>query len=335
MKYKKSIVSICSAVGFVVLILDAKATARYAYDGVMLCLRTLIPSLFPFLVLSVLLNQSLPGLHIPGFRLLGRLCGIPKGGESILLLGFLGGYPVGASSIYGCYRSKAISKQTAHRLLGFCSNAGPAFIFGITSTLFQSSLMPWFLWAIHMLSALFVGMLLPHKDDSQCKIPELQSIPLSEALKRGISIMAGICGWVVLFRVFIGLCNRWLLWLLPSELQCLVTGILELSNGCTQLNTISSEPMRYILCACMLSFGGLCVGMQTMTATAELGTGAYFPGKLMQLFFSFILAYGTQLFLFERDTLVHLPAPVLVGLLLGFTGVLSYTVVRKKDVAIT
>ncbi len=334
MKHKKSIVSVCTAFGFLVLILDAKFTALYAYEGVMLCLRTLIPSLFPFFVLSVMLNQALLGLSVPGLRYLGKLCGLPRGSESILLLGLLGGYPVGAASIYACYKNQTICKQTAHRLLGFCSNAGPAFIFGMASTLFQNPLAPWFLWGIHMISAILTGIILPHKDFSHCTLENAQTLPISEALKKSISIMASICGWVILFRVIIGFCSRWFMWLLPSEVKCLMIGLLELSNGCAELTCISSEAMRYMLCTCMLSFGGICVGMQTVTATADLGTGLYFPGKLMQVFFSLILAYMTQRFLFDPQSLVHLPVPFLVILLFIGGGILSYTVIRKKDVAI-
>lgn len=333
MKYKKSIVSVCAAIGLLVLILDAKATAMYAYEGVVLCLRTLIPSLFPFFVLSVLLNQSLLGQNLPGLKTLGRICGLPQGCESILLLGLLGGYPVGASSIYECYSDHAISKQTAHRLLGFCNNAGPAFIFGMAGTLFSNPLIPWFLWGIHMLSAIFVGIILPHKDNSRCAIAGVPAITLSDALKKSIPIMAGICGWVILFRVIIGFCSRWFMWLLPIEAKSLMIGVLELSNGCAELKAIPSEAVRFMLCAGMLAFGGLCVGMQTITAAADLGTGLYFPGKLMQVCFSVILAYISQRFLFDKQAVVQFPVYFLLVFLLIFGVVFLYILTRKKEIA--
>ena len=47
--------------GLLVLILDAKAALIGARDGVNLCIYTVVPSLFPFLVLSVLISSNTGG----------------------------------------------------------------------------------------------------------------------------------------------------------------------------------------------------------------------------------------------------------------------------------
>ena len=68
-------------------------------DALRLCADTIIPSLFPFFVLSVLLNR----LGLPGMlsRLMGRaasaLFGVSGEGASALFIGLTGGYPMGAS----------------------------------------------------------------------------------------------------------------------------------------------------------------------------------------------------------------------------------------------
>ena len=75
------------------LILDGRTAIDGARQGIELCLRTVIPSLFPFFVLSILLTSSLLGGSLAVLRPLGRLFGMPDGAESLLIPAFLGGYP--------------------------------------------------------------------------------------------------------------------------------------------------------------------------------------------------------------------------------------------------
>jgi hypothetical protein len=105
-----------------------------------------------------------------------------------------------------------------------------------------------------------------------------------------MNAMAGVCGWVILFRMIIAILEKRVIYGLPSGAQVLLTGILELTNGCCNLHRIDSHVVRYVLCSCFLSFGGICVAMQTASATAQLGMGQYFRGKVLQSIFSCAMA---------------------------------------------
>ena len=308
MKHQNRIyLGIFTFLGMFVLIFDGKTAISGAHEGITLCLHTLIPSLFPFLVLSSLINSLLIGREITFLRPIGKLCGIPSGAESILLLGLLGGYPVGAQSIADAYGKGYLSKSAAHRLLGFCNNAGPAFVFGIIAAKFASPSTGWLIGVIHILSALIVGFFLPNKDHTVCTFNATELMTLPQALDKSIKTMAKICGWVVLFRVLLSVLRRWLFWLIPLWLQVLLTGTLELANGCVDLHLISNEGLRFLLAVCMLSFGGLCVGMQTISVTKELGCGLYFPGKLLQSIISILLAERIQHAVFPPSEICHIP----------------------------
>lgn len=296
---------IFAAAGMAMLILDAKTALIGAKDGIQLCIYTVIPSLFPFIVLSIIINSSLAGHSIPFLRPLCRFCGMPQGSESLLLLGLIGGYPVGAQSISLAYQNGQLTKKDAHRLLGFCSNAGPSFLFGITACLFTNKYAVWLLWGIQILSVIITGFLLPGKSRANCSIRTGTPISVPQALHKSIQSMASICGWVILFRVFLAILNRWWLWLLPTEMQTILIGCLELTNGCTELNRIGLEGVRFLLCACFLNFGGACVGMQTVSVCNELGTGMYFPGKVLQTVIAILLAYPLQAILYATGDSAH------------------------------
>lgn len=312
--------ALISSFGLLMLILDAKTALYGAGQGVDICIRSLMPSLFPFFVISILLTGAMNGISIPILRPLGQLCGIPEGGESLLAVGLLGGYPVGAQAVSQAFRDGKLSKATAQRLLSFCSNAGPAFFFGIVAAKFPHYWMGWVLWGIHILSALLVGMIFPKKEKCAVQVEPGQPVTLSDALSRSIRVMSGVCGWVILFRVIIAFLERWVLWLLPSDVQIVLTGILELANGCCQLGQIESVGSRFIIASGILAFGGVCVTMQTVTATQGLGLGCYLPGKILQTFISVVLAFLCQLFFFPREDVVTIPlsfgtaVPLLIAL---------------------
>ncbi len=297
--------SIAGAVGMLLLILDTRTAFNGAKDAIELCLRTVIPSLLPFFVFSTLLTSGLTGMNLRILKPFGALLRIPKGAEPIFLVGALGGYPTGAHAVADGFTSGQISKQDARRMLGFCSNAGPSFLFGIAGLCFTSPERPWILWSIHLLSALLTGMLLPGGSRNVTTLSRNKAVTLPAALKRSLQTTAQVCGWIVIFRVLLAFLQRWFLWLFPPIHQILTHGFLELTIGCLSLVLMESEGLRFILCAGFLAFGGLCITMQTMSVTAPVGMGMYLPGKLLQMLISILLAAVYQQFAFSGDAICH------------------------------
>ena len=123
---------LCAALALVLWPGEAMGAMR---DGLKLCGNVIVPSLFPFFVLSSLvvelgMSRYLGRLFQPVMAPLFRVNGACA---SALALGFVGGYPVGARTAISLYQSGQCSKTEAERLLAFCNNSGPAFIFGVLS----------------------------------------------------------------------------------------------------------------------------------------------------------------------------------------------------------
>lgn len=289
MERRKYLYGIGAAAGMLVLILDGKTALAGARSGIELCLMTVIPALFPFIVLSILLSNSLLGASIPLLRPVGKILKMPAGTESLLLCAFLGGYPSGAVAVSEAFRAGSLSKDTAERLLSFCNNAGPAFLFGMTLSLFPDAKTAWVLWGIHILGAMTVGLVMPGTEAAPVELKKKRGAN-SEIIKVSVTVMASVCAWVILFRILIAFLDRWLLWLLPAEFKVALIGFLELSNGCCCLALISDMRIRMILCSGMLAFGGLCVTMQTVSGVKGLGMKRYFIGKILQFLFSILLS---------------------------------------------
>lgn len=283
MSNKRLFTGIINAAGMLILILDSKAAFTAAEEGVNLCARTIIPSIFPFLALSIFMNQAFIGIPMPILKSAARMMGLSEGTESILVSSFLGGYPAGAQAVVQHYEAGSITKETAEKLLAFTNNAGPSFIFGMISHMFTQKWVPWIIWLIHIFSAFFVSQFMRISSEPAVSLTNAST---SGSMERAIRISASICGWVILFRIIIDATLRYLPKNIPSFLAVMITGMLELSNGCLALDRIHDFPLRFILCCAMLSFGGLCVTMQTLSVIKDLKIKYYLFGKGLQMIIS-------------------------------------------------
>lgn len=326
MKQNRALTLCIAGLSMMLLILDGRTALNSASSGISICIRAVIPSLFPFFFLSAIINDRLLGTNSKLLYPIARLCKIPPGSESILLLGLVGGYPVGAAGIYEAYKSGALPKSQAMRMLSFCNNAGPAFLFGMLAQIFDISAI-WALWLIHILSALAVGILIPGDSGQDIKISHSPSLTPSKAMQIALRNMVLVCGWIILFRIILGFFERWFLWLFPQSIQVLLFGILELSNGCLSLSAISCDGLRFLYAAVFLSFGGVCVSMQTASAIGDLPFKSYIHGKLLQTAISVHLAGIMQAVLFPGN---HLSLSVFLYSAAFFV---LFVAVSKKAVA--
>lgn len=315
-----------------ILIIDGKTALAGAADGIDLCLKSVIPSLLPFFVLSSLLTSSLWGTD--AFAPIGRLCGMPRGSESLLIVGLLGGYPVGAQSVSDAYRRCTLSNDQAQRLLGFCSNAGPSFFFGIVASRFSQWWAGLALWVIHILAALMVGIFLPGKDTGAVELQEKQAVTLPDALSGSLRVMANVCGWVILFRILIAFLEQWVLRLFSEPVRICIIGLLELANGCCSLEQISDERLRFVAASVMLGIGGLCVLMQTLSVTRGLSIRSYLQGKLLQALLSLILS-AAMVYIGPWMAIVLIAAVFLLVKLKKYVEILQLLVYNKKKSAPT
>lgn len=310
---KRCIRSTFAVVGLMILILDAQTATEGVGAGLDICVGSAIPALLPFLILSNYLSSSMTGARIPVLARIAEHCGIPSGLESIMGIGWTGGYPVGAGMVADMYRKKVIDKSCAERLLGFCNNAGPAFIFGMSANLFSEKWIGWVIFTIQIFSGICVGLLLPGKvKNEECKLTERHTT-LIQSVEYGLRSMAMICAWILCFRTVLSYLQKYLLLENPIT-EVILFGIMELSNGCVRLAELNSEALRFIVINAMLSFGGICVWMQTRSVTKDLRLKWFVVGKVLQCLISTLCAYLIGLRIFPKDTARCWSIPLVVSL---------------------
>ena len=74
--------------------------------------------------------------------------------------------------------------------------------------------------------------------------------------------------------------------------KILLSGLLELTNGCLQLEAVENPDFRFLLAAVMLNCGGICVFLQTASVARGLNLKYYLLGKLLQTGFSVLYSLG-------------------------------------------
>lgn len=284
--------ALAASAAMLALILDSRTAFQGGAQGVELCIKTVIPSLFPFLFLTGIYTASFGGNQGKAMGLLGKIFRLPSSASFVLVPALLGGYPIGAQCICQACRSGLLSRYQAERLLSYCSNVGPGFIFGILSMKFQKPASVWMIWGIQILSIWTVSRFFGFSQEAEQSVPIKKEAPQTPGIEPALQAMMKICGWVILFRVVIEFLDKWFLHAASPALRVLLMGIVELSNGCCALNLIAREQTRFVICNIMLAFGGFCVAYQTGSVCPGLRLRFYDTGKLLQAATAGILAYG-------------------------------------------
>lgn len=288
-----------------------------AKNGLTLCCNVIIPSLFPFFVLSSLavdlglaayLGRLLEGVMRPLFRVSG-CCAMA------VVLGFVGGYPLGAKTALELYRQGLCTKTETERLLAFCNNSGPAFILGVVGAgIFGSGQIGLLLYASHCVASLLTGLLFRfygHEDPratvtSYPKPIAATTIPAAFAngVVRSFSNLLNICAFVIFFSALLQLMSYFGVFTAIARLLSLmgvssryapqlVAGLLELTSGVSSLGGVASSAGSISMAAFMLGWAGLSVHCQVLCFLIDSGLSArtYLLGKFLHGLISAALTY--------------------------------------------
>lgn len=275
----------------VLLAIYPKEACAAARDGLTLCAVTVIPSLFPFFVVTALLLRL--GLDSvirvlcapfmgPLFRLRGE-CAAP------LLAGFLGGYPTGARSAAQLYEQGVLTREETELLLGFCNNCGIGFLVGFVGAgIFHSVRTGIMLLVVHIISALLGGVILCRVVRRKKSVPQLscqlpvQRVSFPNALTASVSgaltSTLTVCAYIVFFRVVSAL--------LPESLRG-ISAAVEMVGAVASLDVNAAG---FVAAAGITAWGGASVHCQTMAVAGELSLRRHTVGKLLQTVLAVVIA---------------------------------------------
>ena len=267
----------------------------------------LMPSLFPFFVISDLLIKlmSNPGKIIA--RLYQRFTGMPACTFGAFICGFISGYPVGASSAYDLYENGIISKEEAERLICFVNNSGPLFIISAVGCGILGSLSAGVvLYVIHVMSALICARIFARNQNIRNSIEGINkraNFNLAYSIEKGFMQCIKVIGFVVFFAIITDTAVYLIDTVGLEKENIFLSGalcFLEITNGILMsvkyLNT--RKAMCLISFAC--SFSGMSVLFQTALVTkGRLCLKKYSIMKLITGFISYCIC--SIYMIFKKD----------------------------------
>lgn len=273
--------------------------------GINLCLGTVIPSLFPFMVISSLITAAGAGRQLG--RLLERpfrlLFGTSGAAACPVLLGFVCGYPIGASTAAAMLDSGEITKSELERLLTFINVPSAAFVIvAVGTNMLSSRELGIAVYVSVLISAVTAGVVgraffrkngtFPHETSAS---PE--SIPLSlavtEAIRKAAVNMLSVSACVVTFSAVSGtVCSLPLFAAAPQWARAILTGFFEVSSGAGAAASAKGIAAP-LISAAICSWSGLSVHMQIISACRGRGISflPFFISKAVQALLSPALLY--------------------------------------------
>ena len=285
---------------FLFLLIFPSQALDASKEGLLLWFDALLPTLLPFLILSqVILKTSLID-HIqkilgPAFQ---KIFHCSDAGAFCILCGFLCGYPVGARLIATQLKDNKMSLEEGQFLLSFCNNVSPMFCisYGILRGIGTDILLPYLL--IIYLSPVIFGFFTrpsaswPKMNQTKKQTSSADNIfqLIDVCIIDSFLVLIKLCGYLILFSVF----NKALFVFLPWDsiyITAILSGILEITGGLSQIEKLPFGMIRTVLTICALSFGGFCCIFQINSVITEtnLNLNKYILHKvlimLLTLFF--------------------------------------------------
>ncbi|WP_444659665.1 nucleoside recognition domain-containing protein [Caproiciproducens sp. R2] len=256
------------------LIFPAAATAG-AKNGIGYCLQILVPSLYPFMVLSVFVVKS--GLSEKIGRVFEVPCRsvlkLPGSSAATILMSAIGGYPTGARGIAALYENGSVSEKQASRMLCFCVNSGPAFVITAVGVGFLHDERSGVILLISQLAASLILALV-------CSIGAENEAPAPRAGKKRVRnraadalilsaadaarAMINMCCFVILFAAFLNLLRQWAA---GPRAAAALSALLEVTGGCSDLAKLG-VPLWAVSLA--IGWGGICVHFQVLSAVSNI-----------------------------------------------------------------
>lgn len=317
---KKILIFLFTTTFLLCLLFCSKKCMTLASQGLLIWYQNMIPTLFPFMVLSgflvrTRLSDKISILLQPFFGWIFRL---PSSMLYGIFMGFLCGFPMGAKVVADMLEQKQISRKQGEYLLSFCNNIGPLYLLGYVIPLFH-----WenttLIFSIMYGVPLFYGIFLryfssykkflingieyksqKHKTQNNCTLKTAEhSINCSNILHFQLSLQNAIeqitllGGCMIFFnclQIYPYLLGETSGYFFETFFQTPFCCLLEIGGG---LKGFTKDLQNTYFSLCFLTFGGLSCIMQTcfILKNTGLSIGTYIRHKFIQSLLTGILVF--------------------------------------------
>ncbi|PKM96158.1 MAG: hypothetical protein CVU84_00115 [Firmicutes bacterium HGW-Firmicutes-1] len=270
-------------------------------EGLLLWFNVIIPTLFPFMILSYIILHSpiidvINKVFTPFFKVLFGVSGVAS---YVLIMGILSGYPMGAILINDLVTSKKLSANEGSYLLTFCNNPSPMFVIGFVASAQLCNPKLGLPLLLSIYSGNFITSMLFKKSYPLTYRPthvahkpniNLSFTYIDDCMAQTAKVLLKVGGYIILFSI-----PTLLLSTLPIQhisFKFLIS-TLDLTNGIHLLvHSSCNQLLKYALLSSLCAFGSLSVVGQTASVLKSSGLpiNRYFFSKIINGSITFVCA---------------------------------------------
>ena len=258
------------------MMLEPQLVKKSFYDSYILIADVLLPSLFPFMIIShLVIATGIKNILSLPIKFLFKLLKLPEKLAPYFLCSAIGGYPTGIKALAAGCECKDIEKREASYYLPFLVNAGPGFvIMAVGKRMFSSYAVGFVFYFSQLAAALIVGKILLKKDACS-NMASCNTLTVGDAFIPAVNkagdAMLGIC----FFVLFFSLLNSFVSFIFKeSSFANMILALNEVTSGCMLL---SEEKYGFLGAAFLIGFSGLscifqvkAIGEESKIDTSEL-----------------------------------------------------------------
>ena len=288
----KSFALECALIFFAAVFLAQPA--RYipvCFDGIALWAECVLPSLFPFMVITLIAVKSgIAQTAAKPFTRATSAFNLPPVGAVIFLMSICSGYPAGSRIICEFRESGAISDGDCRKLAALCTTSGPLFIVGsVGYKMFSDNTVGIKLLCAHILSVFAVGAIyclagkrekvsnaLYKRTDTNILYDSFYSAVISVIVAGGFicffyTLSVVISDYKLLFPLQYVLTYA----LGEAGATAVCKGVIEATGGCAALGA-GGCPLALPLAGFLVTFGGFSILMQQLCYLVKCGVKPLF-----------------------------------------------------------
>lgn len=306
--------SICILILFgAVLIINPSRYIAECFGGIVLWAESVVPSLFPFMVITVLLIGT--GFTERVSAPLSSVCGkikLPPSALPLFMMSCMSGYPAGSRCVAEYHKNGLITSSDAKKLSVLCSTSGPLFIIGTVGVrAYGDSHKGYLLLSVCLGTVIVTSLLYCILSKSE---PERQSLKPIESRANllydsfyGAVTAVLLAGSFIVFFYTLSKALSDLHLFAPLEFalspaigedcaKALCMGMIEATGGCFSLAKAGGF-FALPLTGFLITFGGISIVLQQMCYLEKCGVkySFFILFKLAQGFICFLLLCVIQL----------------------------------------
>ena len=267
MNIKKKLLIILILVLLFIFFTNVKYINESVYNSLLFCLKSLIPSIFPFMVLSLfIIKANVLGdlLNGKNFKIANKL-GVCKKYITAIVLGSFSGYITGAKCICEIYDKDPSDENTFSNAVILSTNAGIGFVISYVGIiLWKDALFGVYIYVMQIIISALLALTFFHKAENVTNVITLNNASISKSLTASViestNTLFKISSYYLFFSLITDILNLYFFYPLNS----IISVMCEFCKGIYISKQFPSLYLSSFLTGFTRGFGGLCVFIQLL-----------------------------------------------------------------------